>query len=845
MPTLRSIDGEPLLPVIQVNAAAAAETEVEIPSVQDTVAPSPPQMETEAPGATVDSSPLVSDQVEVSHNGISSNVAELVGGRVPAAEFPDIPPLPLLKEAQAALQFPVITTVNQILSPAFSSLSGGTSNISSSQGSSFMPSPTNLNNNFDCHSFQSQVGHVSIDPLADVEVEDESVDVSGSIRKRKNGSSFVWNFFDVYSEREKSAWAYCRLCKSDVNYSESKSTGMLNRHLRMKHREVYEQCMIAEDAKKAKVSSVGQKKQESINRYVQSAPSFEKCCVDWLIATYQPLSMVEEPTFRKLCFSLNCKAPIIGKDKIRHILSLECAKARSKVIDLLKGNFVTATADGWTACNNVSYVTCTAHFISDSWVLHHFPLGIFEKKGRSRAEDIVGAVEGIWDSYNIFYTNLVSLVTDTEATMVKSGRLFKQNALQHNVTLEWHGCIAHLLELVTGEAFKDYPASEGAMKAAREMVGFFKHSSQAEAILTGKQVAGRAVKPIQDVETRWWSTHSMCSRLVRLKPYLDLMEAEGTLSCNLNPDQWKVVQDTCQLLEPFMCAQRMMEGESYVTVSMYPYIMHKIRGGVVRLIDRPSSQQVFNLARKMNRLLEEHWGCGDPGTIAQEHLTTGPRQRPKGIPKIALLASLLDPRFKFGAGLGEEDKTILWRWLEEEMTAIAQAQAMVVENNTNNYDAGDPQRRMHPNQPQRSSMYDDLFEDLQLLAAANNNNNAANVINNNNNEDPIEERVQAEAVLYRQEAHLPLKDQSGRWNNPLEWWKVKQHQFPLLAALAKKYLGVPATSAPSERVFSTAGLTIANLRTRLLPDTAAELVFLHDALPAIDKYCKLEVEDLE
>jgi hypothetical protein len=577
----------------------------------------------------------------------------------------------------------------------------------------------------------------------------------------------------------------------------------------MKHREAYEQCMIAEDAKKAKVSStVGQKKQESINRYVQIAPSFEKCCVDWLIATNQPLSMVEEPTFRKLCFSLNSKAPIIGKDKIRHILSLECAKARSKVIDMLKGHFVTATADGWTACNNVSYVTCTAHFISDSWVLHHFPLGIFEKKGRSRAEDIVGAVEGIWDSYNIFYTNLVSIVTDTEATMVKSGRLFKENARQHNSTLEWHGCIAHLLELVTGEAFNDYPASEGAMKAARELVGFFKHSSQAAAILTGKQVVGRAVKPIQDVETRWWSTHSMCSRLVWLKPYLDLMEAEGTLSCNLNPDQWKVVQDTCQLLEPFMCAQRMMEGESYVTVSMYPYIMHKIRGGVLRLIDRPSSQQVFNLARKMNRLLEERWGCGDPGTIAQEHLTTGPRQRPKGIPKIALLASLLDPRFKFGAGLREEDKTILWRWLEEEMTAMAQAQAMVVENNANNNDAGDPQRRMHPNQPQQSSMYDDLFEDLQLLAAANNNNNAANVINDNNNEDPIEDRVQAEAVLYRQEAHLPLKDLSGRWNNPLQWWKVKQHQFPLLAALAKKYLGVPATSAPSERVFSTAGLTI-------------------------------------
>jgi hypothetical protein len=153
MPTLRSIDGEPVLPEIHVNAAAAADTVVVIPSVQDSVGPTQPRTETEALGATVDSSPLVSDQVEVNHNGNSSCVAELVGGGVIAGEIPDIPPLPSLREAQAAGQFHEITTVNQILRPAFSSLSGGTSNITSSQGSSFMPSPTNLNNSYDCHSF--------------------------------------------------------------------------------------------------------------------------------------------------------------------------------------------------------------------------------------------------------------------------------------------------------------------------------------------------------------------------------------------------------------------------------------------------------------------------------------------------------------------------------------------------------------------------------------------------------------------------------------------------------------------------------------------------------------------
>ncbi len=73
----------------------------------------------------------------------------------------------------------------------------------------------------------------------------------------------------------------------------------------------------------------------------------------------------------------------------------------------------------------------------------------------------------------------------------------------------------------------------------------------------------------------------------------------------------------------------------------------------------------------------------------------------------------------------------------------------------------------------------------------------------------------------------------GCFNCPFSWWKVNQFKFPLLAHLAHQLLCIPATSAPSERVFSNAGLTIAKDHARLTPQTANELVFLHDAVPAI------------
>ena len=63
-------------------------------------------------------------------------------------------------------------------------------------------------------------------------------------------------------------------------------------------------------------------------------------------------------------------------------------------------------------------------------------------------------------------------------------------------------------------------------------------------------------------------------------------------------------------------------------------------------------------------------------------------------------------------------------------------------------------------------------------------------------------------------------------DNPLEWWKENEMRFPLMANMARKYLCIPATSTPSERMFSTAGNVVTNLRTLLKPHKVNMLVFL-------------------
>ena len=41
--------------------------------------------------------------------------------------------------------------------------------------------------------------------------------------------------------------------------------------------------------------------------------------------------------------------------------------------------------------------------------------------------------------------------------------------------------------------------------------------------------------------------------------------------------------------------------------------------------------------------------------------------------------------------------------------------------------------------------------------------------------------------------------------DPLEYWKSQSHEYPLISAVAVDILAIPATSAPVERVFSSAG----------------------------------------
>lgn len=59
-----------------------------------------------------------------------------------------------------------------------------------------------------------------------------------------------------------------------------------------------------------------------------------------------------------------------------------------------------------------------------------------------------------------------------------------------------------------------------------------------------------------------------------------------------------------------------------------------------------------------------------------------------------------------------------------------------------------------------------------------------------------------------------------------QYWKAKQFEFPIISKIARDYLAIPATSAPSECVFSVGGDIVTKKRNRLVGDSVRMIVCL-------------------
>lgn len=215
-----------------------------------------------------------------------------------------------------------------------------------------------------------------------------------------------------------------------------------------------------------------------------------------------------------------------------------------------------------------------------------------------------------------------------------------------------------------------------------------------------------------------------------------------------------MVAELVAVLTPLEKMTSHFSGSEYVTLSwVYPMVLNCIR----ELADcKPKFQVARDAKEIIQRELLDRWYnmVGDAARVAM----------------------MMDPRFKSMRLTGEAD-------VEEHFTRL---------------------RTLYMRERQ-------LMPQSQVAANAANSEGDKGFFHPSLCAAPQHKIDDDEFLRYRREPEIDIfikdpKDQNKMIpNDPLEWWARKQGDFETFARIARRYLAIPASSVPSESMFSTAG----------------------------------------
>jgi hypothetical protein len=406
----------------------------------------------------------------------------------------------------------------------------------------------------------------------------------------------------------------------------------------------------------------------------------------------------------------------------------------------------------------------------------------------------------------------------------------EMHALHLKVSVNQYNVLINQSKNLTETTDTNIPNADNAMKAARSVVEYFTKSTQAmEKLLNAQRNsnlpkymnAKRSVKVLQDVRTRWWSTWRMIRRLRFLKEAIGSLRGGGEVECNeITELQWRVLEDIQMALSTMAEVQRTLEGDKYVTVSLVPFSLFKIREAYVSMLDNQDiSPPVQHLVRVLLYDLDQRYEPQEGGKITYfQQPERGFRHRYKGLHPFIFFAAALDPRTKNNLShiMTDDDCDLLWEDILELMV-----QKETSEQDARRHDQGravetPPQwqrRRMNMEQQTIFLGFDQGHDDVQAFER----------------EGDIRTTCELELSNFRHGSiRQLLMNDEGQFNDPLEWWKERQHQFKVLAKLAREFLAIPATSAPSERIWSRASRILNMKRASLDSEVASRIMFARE-----------------
>jgi hypothetical protein len=191
-----------------------------------------------------------------------------------------------------------------------------------------------------------------------------------------------------------------------------------------------------------------------------------------------------------------------------------------------------------------------------------------------------------------------------------------------------------------------------------------------------------------------------------------------------------------------------------------------------------------------------------------------------------LLAAALDPRTKELSFASATEKTAIWALLKARaVQQVLKTNELEIEQATVDQ-AQLQEARIQPEKKNPDTVQTTLhrlFNRAKIRVASSSSSIVPIPLQLTN--EQAQRIVEDEFTRYSAAAAIDF-DNSIKTNQALVWWKTHQYSFPVFSPLARIYLAIPATSAPSERIFSSASYIASKRRSSMHPETLELLVFL-------------------
>jgi len=269
----------------------------------------------------------------------------------------------------------------------------------------------------------------------------------------------------------------------------------------------------------------------------------------------------------------------------------------------------------------------------------------------------------------------------------------------------------------------------------------------------------------------------MVARILEQKKALVNYVSEHDLPAMLTKNQWGLMDKLVSLLEPFETMTRDISSADASLADVIPVVTtlivtlerHDNDSGVQTM----KSVLVEDIKRRFKDMMDE---------------------------PLFVLATAVDPRYRMAMFDAEQ---------QTKTTALLTTEVETARRETGVASPAAKRQRVD-DESQSQSKARQIMRELLKGADAGPSASQASAT------DAITEQVR----LFLAQPNIALE------SSPTSWWRDNAATFPDVAVVARRYLSAPATSVPSERLFSSAGLVYTDRRNRLLPERAEQLLFV-------------------